>query len=343
MQRDRIGWIDCARGAAIIFIVMHHARDYALVLLPPVGEFFRWASIDPLLVHIRLPLFFTLSGMLAWGLKSRRKNSLNFKRSMSLAIVYLAWSVVMLAIVPTWPNDQWRPAGLQDFLGILIGASVLWYLWALPLAFFFAFVTRALPSAVALTIACILGYLLMQYGKSLGGSFKSFGHYLPFYILGARYAYAVPYIARWRTLSGSAILVAIYLLLLDARINSIGVDMLRGLLGVGIGLLAAMWVTETWPAGSAKLGWLGRRTLPIYVLHFPIIAFLGCAAIRHWSLGPRGLDNLLFSPVITGTTIALSLMLLAMIERAGLGWTLLKTPDGKQRDTSPAKAMAQEG
>ncbi|MDO9363574.1 MAG: hypothetical protein Q7T60_11655, partial [Sphingopyxis sp.] len=56
-----------------------------------------------------------------------------------------------------------------------------------------------------------------------------------------------------------------------------------------------------------------------------------------------GVAALDLPPVLTGTTIALSLILLAMIERAGLGWTLLKTPDGKQRDTSPAKAMAQEG
>lgn len=145
MQQGRIDWIDCARGAALILIVMHHARDYALALLPPAGELFRWAYIDPFLIHIRLPLFFTLSGMLAWGLQSCQKNGYNFKRPISLAIVYLAWSVIMLAVIPTWPNDQWRLAGIEDVGGILIGSSVLWYLWALPLAFFFAFVTRTLP------------------------------------------------------------------------------------------------------------------------------------------------------------------------------------------------------
>ena len=342
MQQGRIDWIDCARGAALILIVMHHARDYALALLPPAGELFRWAYIDPFLIHIRLPLFFTLSGMLAWGLQSRQKNGYNFKRPISLAIVYLAWSVIMLAVIPTWPNDQWRLAGIEDVGGILIGSSVVWYLWALPLAFFFAFVTRTLPPAAALIIACVVGYLLIEYGPRLGGSFKPLGHYLPFYILGARYARTIMAAAGWRNLRGSALLVAVYLLLLDQRINSVGVDMLRGLLGIGIGLLAAIWVTEKWPTGSATLGWLGRRTLPIYVLHFPIIAFLGCAAIRHWNLGPRSPDNLIFSPTLTATTIALSLILLAAIERAGFGWTLLKAPDKNQRAAPPANAMAQE-
>jgi fucose 4-O-acetylase-like acetyltransferase len=343
MRQDRIAWIDCARGAAIILIVMHHARDYALVRLPPVGELLRWAYIDPFLIHIRLPLFFTLSGMLAWGLQSHRKNGFNFRRPISLAMVYLAWSVIMLAVIPTWPNDHWTPVSLQDFLGILIGESVLWYLWALPLAFFFAFITRALPPAAALMLACILGYLLVQYGPGFGGSFRALGHYLPFYILGARYAEAIVAIAQWRNLRGSALLVAIYLLLLDPRFNSFGVDILRGTLGAAAGLVIAMWATEKWPKGSAKMGWLGQNTLPIYVLHFPIIAFLGSAAVRHWSLGPRSLDNLLFSPTLTAATIALSLALFAGIERAGLGWTLLKPRGGNQRARSSTNTGLQEG
>lgn len=343
MRQKRVAWIDCARGAAIILIVMHHARDYALVRLPPAGELMRWAYIDPFLVHIRLPLFFALSGMLAWGLQSHRKNGINVRRPISLAMVYLAWSVIMLAVIPSWPNDQWRPVDLREIWGILIGGSALWYLWALPLAFAFAFLTHTLPAAAALTLSCVLSYLLTQYGPRLGGSFSALGHYLPFYILGARYANAIIAIAQWRNLRGAALLVTIYLLLLDPRITAIGIDTLRGMLGVGIGLVLAMLVTEKWPTFSEKLGWLGRRTLPIYVLHFPIIAFLGSAAIRHWAVGPRSLDNLLFSPTITAVTIALSLAVFAMIERAGLGWTLLKVPDGNQRpvEKSPGIQLKQ--
>ena len=271
--------------------------------------------------------------MLAWGFQSSRKNGFNVKRPMSLALVYLAWSVLMLAVIPTWPNDNWRAIGFREIWGVLIGASVLWYIWALPLAFAFAFVTRALPSAATLMLSCIMGYLLSQYGQRLGGSFSALGHYLPFYILGARYTSLIIATARWRSFTGATLVVVLYLLLLAPQLNTVGTGIARGILGIAIGVNVAMRVTEKWPQWSAGLSWLGQRTLPIYVLHFPIIAFLGSAAIRHGPIGPRSLNILLFSPTLTAAAIGLSLLMFVLIERAGLGWTLLKPSTGHRRSS----------
>ncbi|CAN5192707.1 acyltransferase [soil metagenome] len=336
---NRISWIDVAKGAAIVLIVLHHARDYALSLVPPSPEHvLRWAYIDPLLRHIRLPLFFLLSGMLASGMGSAC-GGFRARRSVSLALVYAGWSVVLLLLVPHWPDDSRHAIDPERLTGLLFGASPLWYLWATALAFAFAWATRTLASWMAVALACAAGLLLQKYGILIGGAFEVLGLYLPFYCLGACYPRLLTRLAAWRSPRGGAILLGAYGLSLSPVFDGPGIDLLRSLLGVGLGLAVAGLAAERWPRATAGLGWLGRRTLPIYILHFPIIALLCCAAVRQGApLAWQSVAISLFAPLLTALTIALSLALFGLIRAAGAGWLFAMPLSPPQRRRFSATA-----
>ena len=58
-----------------------------------------------------------------------------------------------------------------------------------------------------------------------------------------------------------------------------GVRVLLGLLGVPAGLLLAVCACRARPAAAALVGSLGRTTLPVYVLHLPLLALLHAAVL----------------------------------------------------------------
>ena len=64
----RLLWVDVAKGACILLVVLHHAvvKDLAIqapLPLQPVAE--AWAWVTMALKPVRMPLFFVLSGLVA--------------------------------------------------------------------------------------------------------------------------------------------------------------------------------------------------------------------------------------------------------------------------------------
>lgn len=319
---SRITWIDVARGLAIILIVMHHARDYALIAIPvQSGDMLRWAYIEPLLVHVRLPLFFTLSGAVAFGLRSGR-SPFRPRRALSLMAVYFAWSLVMLALVPAWPGDGWYAVGGRELGMLLSGVSVLWYLWALTIAFSLTAITWRVPAWVVLATACIVAAIVGQHHASSGATWRQVAFYLPLYIFGARYSGALLSLSAWRNLRAIGILAALYTMLLNPLIIFPGAELLRSAAGAALGIVASSSLAVSYPTLAHRFAWLGQRTLPIYVLHFPIIAWMGCAAIRALPVLPRPVEKLVLLPALTGAAVAASLLCWAFLCRMGLSWTL---------------------
>ncbi len=323
VSASRITWIDVARGLAIILIVMHHARDYALIAIPVhSSDMMRWAYVEPLLVHIRLPLFFTLSGALAFGLGKGSDTKIKSRRALSLTAVYFAWSLVMLGIVPLWPGDGWYFVGTKELAMLLTGQSVLWYLWALVVAFSVTAVTRSLPAWMMLAGACIVAALFGQHHAASGETWRQVGFYLPCYMFGARYGGALLRLAAWRNLRAIGFLTILYMLLLNPLFAVPGADLVRSGAGAALGIIASSALVAAYPVAASRFAWLGQRTLPIYVLHFPIVAWLGCAAVRLLPVFPRPVELVLLLPTLTGATVTASLLCWTLLCRLGLSWTL---------------------
>lgn len=326
-DKTRVTWIDVARGIAIILIVMHHARDYTLIAIPPhPGDVLRWAYVEPLLVHIRLPLFFTLSGALAFGLSSGAGPTVRSRRIIALAIVYLVWSLLMLMLVPAWPDDRWFAPTGNDIVGLLHGASVLWYIWALAIAFAFTSLTRKLPAPLVLICACAISVGVAFPLPDAVGNWERLARYLPLYVLGARYGRNMLVMAQWRNMRAIALILAIYCLLLNPDLAVPGLTLLHDAAGATLGIAGSAWAAATWPGFTARFAWLGQRTLPIYVFHFPLIAWLGCAVVDMAPFAHRPLALLLLLPALVAGTIGISLLLWLGLNRLGLAWTLAMPP-----------------
>jgi surface polysaccharide O-acyltransferase-like enzyme len=318
--KQRVKWIDVARGFAILFVVMHHAGTYERALFStsaaPLNSI--WLGIELLLYHIRLPLFFFISGTLASGYFSKRGTGPRIRPALDLARTYAIWSVILLALAPSWPNDGMALPDLTRIPGLLMGGSVAWYIWAIVICFAIGYATRKLPAIVALAIAIGISLILIYEFYSFGRSWQFLARCMPFYLLGFRFPGFGERIVSLRGFWVVAGPVVLYFSLLSLHLRSVLTDYLYDLAGLGIGLLVVGFAVRRWPSETDRLAWLGQRTLPIYLLHFPIIALLGCEAIRYAApLTPGHPAAYIFVPLLSAVSIVASLLLYALLLRLG--------------------------
>ncbi len=130
MARARMDWMDSLRGAAVVAVIIMHAR---LVTYASSGEDLTFVhEVDRLLVPVRMPLLMALSGvLLARSLaKGRRRHYLGKVRGilwpyavwMTLDIAHvMVDAAVAMRPLPWHIVGQafWNPAGYIWFLGYL--------------------------------------------------------------------------------------------------------------------------------------------------------------------------------------------------------------------------------
>ncbi|MDB5724251.1 MAG: pyridoxal-5-phosphate-dependent protein beta subunit [Novosphingobium sp.] len=324
MQQDRarIAWMDCAKGTAILLIVLHHATTYETAIFGDSRTHlvFNWRNVGLLLQHIRLPLFFFLSGVAASGRLSRRVTRLDWSKPRGFAALYLLWAIALLCFVPDWPNfDLSYPVTLQRLAGLLIGRSVVWYLWAILLCLLVAHATRKMPAWSVVGIA-LGGFALLDAQHLLPGNLPALGRALPLYLVGFRY----PALAIDPAPLPKGIIAALVVLIGAVKLTHVSVVWTEALLdaaGLGVGIGLARKLPEWLPRSVSPLAWTGRRTLPIYILHFPIIAAAGEASVQ--ALGPLPMTHPLvaiFAPTLAAATVAASLALYQVLAKVGVGW-----------------------
>lgn len=318
---QRIAWIDCAKGATILLILLHHAVSYESALFGQSGAqlVLNWRNLDLFLYHVRLPVFFFISGMAASGFLSGRKTRLNWRTARGYGLVYGLWGLALALLVPNWPN-----MGLGDGLsldqaaGLALGNSVIWYLWAIVLCLLAAHLTRAVPAWAAIGGAFAL-HVAVDGWSSAPGHLPALARALPVYLIGFRWPQLV---AREGALPRGSVAAFALLAIAVELIGSSALFLaLMDIVGLGVGLTAARKLPHWLPTAEGPLAWVGRRTLPIYILHFPLIALLGEGSLR--LIGPLRLDHPLvaiYAPLLAAAAAGASLALHAALQRAGAGW-----------------------
>ncbi|WP_326533322.1 acyltransferase family protein [Pseudorhodoferax sp.] len=340
-------WIDAAKGICIVMVVLYHVvitayrsqypADELLGALPEIGlHELVIAGLAPL----RMPLFFMISGFLAAraALRSGWPEVAN-KRVTLFVYLYLLWSVIQWASVALMHalSGVVRPAteqaiyadSLPEYLGaLLLGATDVWYLYALP-AYFIACKLLARRPLVAL-----LGFLALHTVGRLwvdswpAGSILANGIYFclgcfwgaPFFRrltapgLGARAALVLPLLAAclvtrlfwedWQAIPTSLLAIALVV--------------------VGLERIQHRYPLRT-------LCWMGRNTLPIYVIHriwieIPDLYLRGNAVAPAEGAGAHAW-YLLYPALMTMLTVALSLVTWWASNR-GIGKCLYALPGG---------------
>jgi len=276
-----VQWADVAKGMCILLVVVHHVVGKHLLpvvldvigVTGPVGE--TWAALDAAFKPMRMPLFFVLSGTFAASAVRRPWPSVFGRRVLTPYWVYVAWLAVHLAVfaVVARSIETHRPPDVLTALThLLFAATGVWYLYALAVYFVAAKVLSRYPARVVLAGAALLS-ASVSYLPVEGVNRMSVLQCFVFFLAGC---YLPGLLSSMPRVSGRTMgaLVAGYA---AVAAIAVGVDAARSLtllvlapFAVPLGAQVAMRLAGR-PLLGQGLGALGRRTLPVYVLHMPLL------------------------------------------------------------------------
>lgn len=313
-QAGRVGWVDTAKGAAILLVIVWHAYLAARV----AGDLPSWLdALNVGLANVRMPLFFLASGLLMERLAERPWEQLVRKRIAPLAWVLVLWTLIGSAVDLAVPLYPWEDEPLQGIAQVLWRPQgILWFVYAL-----LAFAVLARVAATAsgwrrVAVAAGLWAALVAY-DAWRGEFhtRSLVQFFPFFMAGVLAAKPIRRVTAsgW----GLAAIAAVSLAGL-AALPLAGVDGLAGTAGrnvLGTGLFVAVAAAaQRWPGLTRGLDAAGRRSQALFLGHMPVLA----AAFA--LLPVRAADPVVLWLVLSVLSITGALLLERGARLAGLGW-----------------------
>ena len=324
-------WPDVAKGGCIVLVVLWHVVlkhyqqiDWGRSLPFPAA----WGVVGDQLLPLRMPLFFTVSGLFAAGAVRRSWPELLHSRIGRFGALYVVWVLVhtvVLAATPRFPTAH-AADPLQLLKQLTISPTNLWYLLALALYFVVAKAAARVPTAWLLGGALLLSAVASSGLLPNENNRWQVLQNLVFFLAALRMAPLVHRLATAAAPRRAALLIAVSVAATGGTAilgvqDWFGVRPLVSLLAAAAGVVLAAAIARRLRRTGAALEWLGERTLPIYVLHLPVLALLDLALTGPLRpLEPRGVVLSATEPVLlTAATIGLSLLVVRTLRRLGLG------------------------
>ncbi len=349
-MQQRLPWIDAARGLCVIAVVLLHVgifHSFELSLAPREHPAFHdWVLLnEAVLAKLRMPLLLLLSGWLA---RTKIQQGIGYARTrltlLSNLHIFVVWSCVYFAcgiLVPFGqPDARTAPTLLRSLVNPAFGP--LWFVYVLVVAMFLLAITRRLPAW-----SVLLGFFVLGWGVLLATGDVAGLPRAVFFAVGARYGPQLLTATRsWKTI---AIAAAGYILFfpIAERLP----ERSAYPFGVAAGLCAAIVFLALMQAfGKMALArpaaWVGRRTLGVYVLHWPLVmglAFLGRtqrALFQPWLQTPA--SAIAYDITISLAIVALCVGLESLLRRVGLG-ILFDPPRAAKRLATAGARTGTEG
>jgi uncharacterized membrane protein YcfT len=320
--RPRLVWVDVAKAVAIALVVLNHVVVFADAAgwLPPVVT-----TLNDQAATFRMPLFFLASGLFAgtalrkpWAVVLRR-------RILFFAYLYLLWTVIRFALFQVIPDV--RPSGADADLHAVLWSPLLpgtglWFIYALAVFSALAKLTLRAPAWLQLAAAAALSAVVGSGRLDVDNfAWRNMAVYYVFFLAGAHLRRTVEAFAEAVTplrTAGLAVAAA-------AGAAAVHLGDLKGLPGVWLALsclavaagVALSAQVARIPRVAGTVAELGRRTLPVYLLHVPGVALL--VAVLEAAVEPALGPGALLVPVLAAVVVALSLALHRPLRR-GLPW-----------------------
>jgi uncharacterized membrane protein YcfT len=328
-EAGRLGWIDAVRGACVLAVVLFHVTAWHVLTLDlaPVADR-TWSVVNGYLGSLRMPLLLAVSGLLA----SRRilqgwRSPDSAERAASSYYLYVVWLAVYVAVYavlgdPRLPHSIDGPG--EAAAQLVWPQTPLWYVFALAVyVVVLTSLSRVAPWLV-LTGLAVVSVLCQAAGwdPGLAAKVPELAFFFAVGVYGrtplARFAERLDRRRTAVALIGAAATVAAGPVVPDGVPHAVLV-LVRGvaflLLGVAVVTLLIRWR----PLGRAG-SWIGRRTLPVYVLHAPLLLVMVAVAGREPTTALAGpLANpavaLAYPLVVTAVLVALTLLVHRLLLR----------------------------
>lgn len=338
----RVNWVDSAKGLCILLVVLGHS----ITTLGSHGYTTGiWSSVNFFLGPIRMPLFFLLSGLFAAKALSENWTKLANRRIWVMVWLYVLWVPIRDLVNALLPQTHVSEIGVRappaiadpgnwDSLlynslhATMEPSSYLWFLWALCLFAILTKATRHVPPVLQVLVAAVINVSGPFEGVSWSWDFVA--QMYVFYVLGV---YAAPWIFRmtlrrpvWSLVAsvGAYLAVATWVQLTFPTFNDGNQGLVRLFLSVSgifamvniMALLQNSVVVKPFEA-------LGRRTLPVYLMHIPVLSVMVLVLDLILPADP----GLPLQPVVAAVVAAvLCLGLHKLIVRAGGQWLFVRPP-----------------
>jgi uncharacterized membrane protein YcfT len=318
---SRLAWVDAAKGLSIVLVVLHHTVYFldtsGLAPAPVVAG-------NEALASLRMPLFFLASGLLVAGPLAAPWRTLLHKRVAFFLWLYLLWTLIRFTFFATLvppgvdPDDSADP--MNVVLALLLPGPSMWFLYALALFSVLGKLLRRVPVAVQLAASGVLSALAGAGLLDFDSRWIAICRFLFFFLLGWHAKSLIERMVRATSLLKVAAAAVVCVaaaggaVALDLRAVP-GVAWALNCLAVAFGVLFAAWISR-YVIGRPLVA-LGRRTLPIYLIHMLWLAVI-VAGIRR--LDVPSVVAYALPVVITTALVGLSLMTHWLLVRAGGTW-----------------------
>jgi uncharacterized membrane protein YcfT len=317
---SREGWIDLAKGGAILLVVLLHAQE---VLIGNGLGTPAWDTITEALGTLRMPTFFLISGLFARKALTAPLRGFLRSKVWHFLWVYLLWSALYVALFEgigaVNPGGAFEGMALKWAIDTVIVNNGLWYLVALPVFFLLARWTRRVPVAVQLSVTGVVS-LVFASGLIATGTWGAdhMPAYFVYFLVGCHFG---PVIRSTAVRAGVVVALGIGVLwvTLTALAYTVG---WQGAAAAVLPLLAVPFALSAAPLIAGRrwggpLVWLGRNTLPVYVMHYAPVVLIVLVLKRVGALSDgsplRWVLPVALAAVTTGVTL---LMRLAVVRWA---------------------------
>lgn len=342
-----IPWADATKAACIcLVVVMHCEAQLPLIGWKHYSQVAQtWHDTNRFLEPIRMPSFFLMSGLLSGTAIASQRAGAFLKYGIQPLYLYILWSVIYATVLSRYPHLG--PVRFPDHSWIskaLFMGTLGWYLYALSLFYLFSRVTRDLPAAPMLAV-CGLIALSMPFMRQDWTSYPyMLIQYLFFFLAGARYKDVIVAWAAQVSTRKAAILFAVYATASLLALRSDAIVLPLNVLGVALSIAFFACTFRYLGLFSPVMRWTGRRTLFIYLLHFPLLCLV-TAGLKAWA-APWILESYwlgLAFPLVTAMLVVPACLAIgAWTHRCKLRW-LFQLPTGRHDMVQAGDIPARSG
>ena len=342
VSKQRIGWIDAAKGLTIILVVMEHTTfgvQNAVGHLPLV-----FGAIAEFAKPFRMPLFFLVAGLFARKALFGDLRKFVDGKIVHFAYFYVLWSVIQIGIKIAVPHEGAWAVTYVDLLMIPVQPfAVLWFIYELALFFITLRLLRTARPFFVFFFAVALYFTQIDTGWML---IDEFAWRFVWFVAGVYGAQQIFEIADWaRAQPAKGVALGLLLLACLASVvfsHLIDIRSLELLMGFAGGGAAVMLVSVLASKGYAKpLSFVGKHSLYIFLSFFLPMAVTRMAMVK---LGVENGDLITF----VATTIAVVSPIIAfrLVEKTPLSFLYVR-PDAFRltapRDFKPNVVLAAGG